>query len=169
MSGHGFWSRSAFPGWGLSCVCLVWGFACTPLFFWLGCWGVWALACAASVSRHLLAGLPVAWGCPGVAAGGVCPPPSPFVFFRAAGGGGVDFGPVVVWLCGVRRCLSPSWVSWSPPTLPLSFGLRPCFFFSCPPLLQWGVCRRVRGLLNSWASVRGGSQIKPQSIPCTLL
>ena len=61
----------------------------------------------------------------------------------------MDFGPAVSWLRGVRRCLSRSWVSWSPPPVPHSFELRPCVFFCCPPLLHWGVCRRVRGDCSS--------------------
>ena len=78
----------------LGCAVLVCGvgFRLLSAFFWVGCWGVWPLACAASVSRHLLVGLPVPWGCAGVAVGGVCPPPSPFIFFLfGLRGGGLWF------------------------------------------------------------------------------
>ena len=140
-----------FPG-GVVCVCVGLGFVCSPFFSWLGCCGAWLVVCAASVSRLLLGGAPVAWGWAGVAVGGVCPPLSPLDFFRVAGGG-VVFGPVVSWLCGVRRWLSRSGASWSPSPLPLSFGLRLhvffCFFLpvsdparcvsACPgcPFFRW--------------------------------
>ena len=64
-------------------------------FFWLGCWGVWLLACAASVSRHLSLGLPVALGCAGLAVVGVRPPP-PLMFFLGLRGGCVASGLVVL-------------------------------------------------------------------------
>ena len=138
----------ALPG-GVGCVCVGLGFVCSPVFSWLGCRGAWPLVCAVSVSCHLLGGPLVAWGCAGVA--GVCPPPSPFFFSGCGGGwGGVVFGPVVSWLCGVRRWLPRSWVPWSPSPLPLSFGLRlRVLFFFCPSLPQRGVCWRVRGVLSS--------------------
>ena len=189
------------PRWGLGCVCvwtrvlvalcLSWlgfvvcvcgfGLCLHSAFFWLGCWGVWPLACAASVSRHLLVVLPVAWGCAGADVGRVCPPPLPFCFFSGLRGGCVVSGPLVSWLCGVLCCLSRSWVCWSPPPLPLSFGPRPCFSF-CPPLLQWGVCRRVRvvvsfggALLMVWCRrvcqggppvfIRGAPWVSPSVLP----
>ena len=74
-------------------LCLLWqrfvvcvfgfGFCLHSAFFWFGCCSVWPLACAASVSRHLLVGLSVAWGCAGVAVGGVC---TPAPFFSGCGG-----------------------------------------------------------------------------------
>ena len=75
----------AIPG-RLVCVCVGLRFVCSPVFSWLGCWGAWPLVCAAFLSHHLLGGPPVAWGCAGIAVGGVCPPPSPFCFFSGCGG-----------------------------------------------------------------------------------
>ena len=123
------------------CVC-GFGFCLHSAFFWLGCSSVWPLACAASVSRHLLVWPPVTWGCAGAAVGGVCLPPSPFFyFFWAAGGGG--FRP-----CRFGGFMSPAAcpglgsLGLRPP-LPFRLGHVHVFFF-CPPLLQWSVCRRVR-------------------------
>ena len=163
--GFGFGGNPATPRWGIGCVCLVTGFGrASPFlagvggvcvwvrvfpalcFFWFGKWGVWPLACAPSVSRHPLVGLPVAWGCAGVAVGGICPPPAPFFFFFGLPEGGVVLGPVVSWLCGARRCLSRSWASWSSSPLPLLFGLHLCFFFSVARHLSGGVCAGVSGV-----------------------
>ena len=145
----------AIPG-TVVCVCVGLGFVCSPVFSWLVCWGAWPPVCAASVSRLLLGRPPVAWGCAGVAVGGVCPPPLPFFFFfsRLRGRSCVVFGPVVLWLCDVRRWLSRSWVSWSLSPLPLLFRLRLhvfffLLFFFCPSLPERGVCWRVRGVLSS--------------------
>ena len=104
---------------GRVCVCVGLGFACTPLFSWFGCWGAWPLAFAASVSRHLLVGLFVVWGCAGIAVGGFCPPPSPFVFFfRDARG---------VWFLALS---CPGFVVFAAASPGLgTLGLRPPFPF----------------------------------------
>ena len=103
---------------GCVCVCGS-GFNVHSAFCWLGCWGAWPLACTASVSRYLLVGLPVGWGCAGVAVGGVLPPPSPFVFFSHSDcGGGGGFGPVVSWCFLVSAAACPRLGS---------LGLRPPF------------------------------------------
>ena len=127
--GYGFWLRSAIPGYGFVARVCGFGFFQHPAIFG---WAVWALAllCALSVSRHPLVGLPVAWGCVGVAVGGV--PPPPFFFFLffslflAAGGGGLW-----VWFSALLcRGLSRSWVPRYSPPLSLLFGF--CrYFFLC--------------------------------------
>ena len=72
----------AIPG-GPVCVYVGLAFVRSPVFLasWLVCWGACPLLRAASVSRHLPGGPPVAWGCAGVAVGGVWPLPSPLGFF----------------------------------------------------------------------------------------
>ena len=95
---------------GVVFVCVGSDFACSPFFFWVWFW-LWPLGCAASVSCHLLVGLPVARRCAGVAVGGVCPHPVPPPFFSGLRGRGVVLGPVVSPLSGVCRCPSRSWVS----------------------------------------------------------
>ena len=131
------------------CVC-GFGFRLHSAFFWLGYWSVLPLACAASASRHRLVGLPVAWGCAGVAVGGVCPPPSPFAFFFGLRGGG-GFRPCRVVALGCPPLPVP--VLGLLVSVPLSSFVRAArmsfFFFFCPPLLQWGVCRRVLDVLCS--------------------
>ena len=159
----GYWGVCAFVrvprlhpaiAGGVVCVCVGFGFVCSPVLLasCFGCWGAWPLVRAPSVSRHLLGGTPVAWGCAGVALGGVCPPPPLWVIFFW---GGASWH-VVSWLPGVGRWLSRSWVSWSPSPLPLSFRLRlrVCFFFPSPP--QRGVCLRVLGYpFFRWAAALG--------------
>ena len=146
MSGYGFWLGFAIYGRGSWCVCVAFDFSCTLLFS-SGCWGGCPLARAPWQSCNFLVGLPVAWGCEGVAVGRISPPPSFFLFFWLRGGV-VVLGRV--WLCGVRHRLSRSWATWSPSPLPLLFGLRLVFFFGVaggPPLLRWVVRWRVRGVL----------------------
>ena len=141
----------AIPGW-VVCVCVCgFVFRVPSALFWFLCRGAWPLACATFLSRRLLVGLSVVWGYAGVAVGGVSPPPSPSGFlFRGAGGEGAVFGPVVLWLRGVRRCLSWSCDSWSPSPLPLLLALRLwlfVFFFGS----RWGVAnfgRAVPGVLS---------------------
>ena len=136
------------------CVC-GFGFCLHSAFFWLGCWGVWPLACAASVSCHLLVGLAVAWGCAGVAVGWICPPPSPFgffLFFFRTAGGVCGFWPcrvVALWcpplpvpVLGLLVSVPPSPFVWAahmffflllPATSPVGCVL------ACPgcPFLRW--------------------------------
>ena len=167
----GVWFRGnpATPGWGLGCVCLNMGFGWTlpflagtrgacewvwvfraPCYFWVGCPGACPLARAPSVSLRPLVGLPVAWVCMGVAAGGASPPPL-FCFGLLGCGAGsvcVVLGPVVLWVCGGRHRLSQSWAPWLLPPLPLPFGSR-LFFFSVWPvarILSGGVCPGVSGV-----------------------
>ena len=108
--------------------------------------------------------------------GGVCPPPS--FFFRAAGGG-VVLGPVVSWLCGVRRCPSRSSASWSPSPLPLRLGCVYVYFFfrwpatspvgcvpACPgcPFLCWDAALywALPGLAGCSSGVLSG---RPVGVP----
>ena len=132
----------ATPG-GSVCVCVGLRLACTPLFSGLGVGARGLVRVLRPCSATFW------WGCPwwgGVRGlpwvGFVPPPPLLFFFFSALRGGGV--GPVVSWLCGVRRCLSRSWDSWSPSPLPLSLGLRLWFFFS--HLCSSGLCVGVSGV-----------------------
>ena len=106
--GVGFGGNPATAGWGLGGVCLDTGFGCAPPFLawvrgvcvwvWVSpaarffrswCWGVWPLACAPSVSRQPLVGLPVAWGCAWLCLVGFLPPL--LLFFPSFGGAGVWF------------------------------------------------------------------------------
>ena len=73
----------AIPGSGVRCGRVCWdpGFGCAPLLL-----GEMLLGCAcgracAPLAPALPGGPPVVRGCVGVAVGGVCPPPSPLVFF----------------------------------------------------------------------------------------
>ena len=136
----------AIPG-GVVCVCVVSGFSRSPVFSWLECWGASPLVCAVSAFRHLLGGLPVAWGCAGVAVGWVCPPPPLLFFFQAAG------GMCGFWPCRVVALWCPS---LAVPVLALVVPIPPCrlvwalpSFFFCPSLPQRGVCWRVWGVLSS--------------------
>ena len=152
---HGFRLRPATPGWGLGvCVCLCVCSVCTPSF--LAGWCVCVLASVlpalrvASCVRRVRFPPPSGGAVRGVGVCGSCrgwglSPPSPFcfLFFCGLRVGGVVFGPVVSWLCGVRRCLSRSWDSWSPSALPFCLGLRLRFFFAHP--CSNGVCVGVFG------------------------
>ena len=128
----------ASPGWGLGCVCLDICFGCAPLFLaavcgacvwvwdppaaryvWPGFRGVCPVACASSLSRQPLVGLPVASGRVVVAVGGASAPSSSFFFavFLAAGGDLWLWFPALL-CCGsvvvAASCLSLL-VPWSPP------------------------------------------------------
>ena len=151
MSGHRFWSRSAFPGWGSLCVC-VWVRVLPALHFFLA----WVLECVASCvcrvcfppsSGGAACGVVVCGGC----LGWDLSPLLPFCFF--SGPRGVcGFGPcrVIALWCPPLRVLLFGLLGSVP--RPLSFGLHPCFFF-CPRLLQSGVCQRVRGYqFLGWAA-----------------
>ena len=127
-------------------VCGVYVWVCifpARRFFSLGCSGVWPLAHAVSVSRHPLVGLPVAWGCAGVAMGGVSRPPFFFFFFLFSSGCG---GPVVSWLCGVRCCLFQSWPPQCP-SPPSFFALVVSVFF------LWPVARQFSGAVCGGVSL----------------
>ena len=126
------------------CVCGGLGFVCSLVFSWLGCWGAWPLVCAASVSRHILGGAPVAWGCVGVAVGGVCPPASPPLFLSGCGGG-CGFVVSVAGCPGLgSRGLGTPFPSRSSCAFVFFFF---CFFY--PSLPQRGVYSRVRGIFSS--------------------
>ena len=141
MSGHGFWSRSAFPGWGSRCVCV--GALRFSLALGVGACGSLR---APRPFPATLAGLPVAWGCAGVAVGGVCPPPPPTSFSGC--GGGVFFGPSVSCLV-VSSAACPGLGSLGlRPAFPFRLGCAHVFFF-CPSLLHLGVRRRVWGVPSS--------------------
>ena len=142
-----FWLGPATLGSAVGvCVCLCVCPACTSPFLAGRCVCVWVGVSSALRFFAVLGagGRPVVWGCVGVAVGGVCPPPSPLVFCFIARTG-VSW-PVVSWLCGVRRWLSPSWVSRSPSPLPLSFGLRLFVSFSSARLRPSEVCVGVFGV-----------------------
>ena len=149
------------PPGGSVCVCVGLGFVCSPVFSWLGCWVAWPLVCAASVSRNLQGGAPVAWRCAGVAVGGVCPPPSPFVYFFGLRGWMV-FGPVVSWLCGVPvLCLvvsvPPSPLIRVAPSrffLPVSAPARYVLASAGCPFFWWtSALGLVPPVLAGWSSV----------------
>ena len=158
----GFSGNLATPGWGLGCVCLDTGFGRAPpfvvcvcgfgfclhsAFSSLGCWGVWPLAFAASMSCHLLVGLPVGWGVCRGCRGWVSSPP--LLFFFPGCGGAVWFSalscPGFVVFAAACPVLG---VLVSVPPSPF-VRAAPMSFFFCPPLLYWGVCRRVQGVICS--------------------
>ena len=151
VSGHGFWSRSAFPGGGSRCVCVGLGFACTPL-----CSGFGVGACGPLRAPHPFPAT-FWWGC--LRRGGVWGlpwvgfvPPPPLLFFFCAAGGLCGFRPcrvLALWcpllpvlVLGLLVSVCPSPFVWALPTFS-------SFFFVYPPHIQWGVCRRVRGVVSS--------------------
>ena len=150
--GARFRGHPAAPGTGPGCVCLVTRFSSVPPFlagvcgvcvwvwaypapcyFWLGCSGVCPLARAPSMSCRPLVGLPVVWGCVGVAVGWVSPPLLLFCFGLPGCGWGVcgcGFPPCCVVACGGCRHLSRSWAPWSSHPL-LWFGFCLYWFVPC--------------------------------------
>ena len=176
--GVGFSGSLATPGWGLGSVCLdtrlgrllpflagvrgvcVCGFGLClhSSFLWVGCWALWPVACAAFVLHHLLVGLPVAWGCAGVAVGWVCPSPSPLVSFVSGCGGGVWFPALSC--CGfvVSAAACPGLGSLGlRPTFPFWFRLRAClFFFVLPATFTVGCVPACAGCpFPRWAAALG--------------
>ena len=135
----------------LACVCVCVRAPLVPRLSWVGC-AVWAcvlgsgFSCAPPILVGLLGcvcgrapaplaptlprGPPVARGCAGVAVGGVCPPPSPLVFFL---GGGFVVSVAGRPGLGSRRLCPP--ISSLP-------GRVVCFFFPS----QRGMCPRVLGV-----------------------
>ena len=178
VPGLRFWPCPPTPGWGVGvcvctcvcqflagwCVCVGLGFVRSLVFSWLECSGAWPLVCAASVSRHLLGVPPVDWGCAGVAVLGVCPSPSPFVFF--SGWGGCHFWPcrvVALWCLLLAVPVLGLVVSVPPP--PLVPAPPSCFFspVSAParcvlacagcPFFQWAAALGcVLLVLAGWSS-----------------
>ena len=162
MPGYGFWLRSSIPGWGWWCVCVGLGFSCISLFL------VGVLGRVASGVRPVRFPPPSSGAACGPGLCGGChgwgfSPPLLLLFFSGLRGGGVVvLGPVVSWLCGVRRCLSRSWAPWSPSPLPLWFGLRLFLLFFLPVARHFsgGVCAGVPGVsfpqALRWSCARGG-------------
>ena len=138
---------------GSWCVCVGLGFASIPPFSGLGVGASGLLRAQRRFPATFWWGYLWRGGVRGLPWVGFVPP-LPFCFFSGCGGGDVVFGPVVLWLCGVCHCLSRSWVSWSLSPPPLSFGLRPCFFF-CPPLLQLGLPACPGCPFLRWAAALG--------------
>ena len=156
VSGHWFWSRSAFPGWGSWCVCVCLGLACTPLLSGLGV-GACGLVRAPRPFPATFW-----WGClwrgggPGLPRVGFAPPP-PLSVFSSGCGGGCGFRPcrvVALWcpplpvpVLGLLVSVPPSPFVWA---APLSF-----FFFFARHFSS-GVCAGVSGCpFLVWAAAPG--------------
>ena len=134
----------AVPGSGVLCgpVCWGQGFGCAPpllgeVFF--GC--VCGRACAPLASAHP-GGPPVARGCAGVAIDGVCPPPSPLVFF---GGGG--------FVLSVARCPGLGSRGLCPPIPSLLGRVVCCLCFLFVP--AWCVSACSGCPFSRWAAALG--------------
>ena len=140
----------AIPG-GVMCVCLGFGFVCSPVFSWLGWSGAWSLVCAVFVSRHLLGGRLWRGGVRVLLWEGLVTP-LPFRFFFFAGGcRGLSCRDFVVSIAGcpglgprAHRCPFPS----------RSGCAFVCFLFSVPAL---GECVSVCSVcpLFRWAAALG--------------
>ena len=122
----------AFSGSGVQCGRVCWGprFGCTPPLL-----GEVLLGCACGPACALLAptlpgGPPVAQGCAGVAVGGVCPPPSPLVFFLSA----LWWRSLVVPVLGLVVSVPPSLL------------FRAALFGVCVFFFLRGVCPCVLGV-----------------------
>ena len=130
------------------CVC-VWVWVLPALCFFLA----WELGRVASCvcriyfppsSRGAACGVGVCGGCRGWGLS----PPSPFVFFFGLRGG-VWFSalPCRGFVVSTAACSGLGSLGLRPP-FPCRLGCVHVFNF-CPPLLQWAVSRRVRGVLSS--------------------
>ena len=130
----------AIPDW-VVCVCV-----CGLEFRLLsGLFLAWAPGRVASCVRRVdfwspTGGPPVAWECAGVAVGGVCPPPSPLVFFAAGGCRVVSCRGFVV---SVAACPGLGSRGLRPPFLSHSGCAFVCFVFArlCPSEVCVGVFR----------------------------
>ena len=172
MFGYGLWLRSAIFGWGFWCVWVGVGVCCIPLLL------AGVLGRVSPCTRSVLVGLPVAWGCVGVARGGVS---RPLAFFFCGLPGCRGGGLWVRFLA--LLCLA---LLWSPsPVSVLGPGLRPpspcclgffCFFFAVsasvwpvPLHFSCGVCAGVSGVSFPPALRRPGGRVGPLLLAWCLL
>ena len=131
-------------------MCVGSGFSCTLLFL------VWVLGHVASCLRPVrfppssggaACGVDLCGGCPGWDLS----PPLRFIFQAAGGGGSRPRCAVALWcpplpvpVLGLLVSVPPSPFVW---VASMFFFLFFFFLFAGPPLLRWGVCRRVQGVL----------------------
>ena len=158
----------AVPGSGVRCRRVCWGpgCGCTPPLRGEVLLGRACGRACAPLAPALPVGPPVARGCAGVAVGGVCPPPSPLVFFLGGGGFVVSVagcpglasrglcppipslpGLVVCCLCFFsffQRGVCPRVLGVPSPAGPLSSAWCCRFRLGGPPAPLWGSCLRCR-------------------------
>ena len=125
----------AFPGLGV----LGSGFGCAPSLL-VGLLGCACGGACAPLAPALLGGPPVAWGCAGVAVGGVCPIPPPVGFFFSA----LWCRSLVVPVLGL--------VVSVPPPLLFRAALFAVFLFSVP---AWCVSGCFGCPFSRWAAALG--------------
>ena len=142
MSGHGFWSRSAFPGWGSRCVCVGLHFACTPLCSGLGVGACGSLRAPRSFPATFWWGRPWRGAVRGLL--WVPPPPPPLLFFfRAAGGGWFSALSCRGFVLSSAACPGLGYLGLCPP---FPFRLGCAHVFLSARHFSSGVCAGVSGV-----------------------
>ena len=172
----------ATPG-RVVCVCVGLDFACTPLFAALGVGARGLLRAPRPLPGTFW------WGCllgedvRELSWVGFVTPPHLLFFFLFGLRGGVLFLALSChgFVVSAPACQGLGSLCLRPP-FPSRLGCA-YVFFVWPPLLQWGVCRRVRGVLSSsgplltagcrqfWHNgprvfFRGGPWVPPLVVPC---